>query len=76
MNKDWTIIGNDDAVITERSDVTLRKWCLEQAFHTRALNSVPHMEVTNLAEQYYLWITEGKSQSNSLAVPQETTHEG
>ena len=53
--------------ITLNPDCALRQWCLERAFETRALTSVAHMEVTNLAEDYYLWITEGKSQSNSIA---------
>ena len=45
-------------------DCELRQWCLERAFETRALKGVAHMEVTNVAEDYYRWIIEGVSQSN------------
>lgn len=50
--------------MTEQEDADLRKWCLERAFETRALSGVGHMEVTNVAEDYYLWIKKGFSQSN------------
>ena len=44
----------------------LRKWCLDRAFQTRDLAKVPLMAVTNVAEDYYLWITQGESQGNRL----------
>ena len=55
--------------ITLRRDAELRKWCLERAFETRALKGPAHMVVTNLAEEYYLWITKGVSQGNRQMDP-------
>ena len=55
--------------MTLRPDAELRKWCLERAFETRALKGPAHMVVTNLAEEYYLWITEGVSQGNRQMAP-------
>ena len=50
----------------DHRDRVLRKWCLEQAFITRGLRDVAHMEVTNVAEDYYNWIVSGISQSSAL----------
>ncbi len=55
--------------ITLVYEAELRKWCLERAFETRALKGPAHMVVTNLAEEYYLWITKGVSQGNRQMDP-------
>ena len=47
-------------------EAELRKWCLERAFELRALTKVNHMQVTNVAEEYYRWIVYGESQGNQL----------
>jgi len=44
----------------------LRKWCLERAFETREMSGVAHMEVTNVADDYYQWIKAGHSQASRL----------
>ena len=52
-------------------DLRLRKWCLERAFETREMSKVAHMEVTNVAEDYYRWIVFGESQGNMLGKARE-----
>ncbi len=49
-------------------EAELRKWCLERAFELRALTKVNHMQVTNVAEEYYRWIVYGESQGNKQAL--------
>ncbi len=48
------------------TDQDLRMWCLERAFETRALSNVPHMEVTNVAENYFRWVRQGESQRSRV----------
>lgn len=40
----------------------LRKLCLVWAFKRRELMDVSHMHVTNVAEEYYRWIVQGKNE--------------
>lgn len=56
--------GKDLPEVVLNFDAELRKWCLERAFETRELSGVSHMEVTNVADDYYQWIVCGQSQGN------------
>ncbi|MEM1040881.1 MAG: hypothetical protein AAGI12_15580 [Pseudomonadota bacterium] len=44
----------------------LRKQCLLWAFETRSLCKVAHMEVTNVAQEYFDWITLGENQRSRI----------
>lgn len=41
-------------------------WCLERAIETRNMCGVSNMEVTNLAEHYFKWISLGVSQAGEM----------
>ena len=66
LNMDYIKSELDKTQMVRPEDVELRKWCLEQAFITRDLSGVGHMEVTNVAEKYYEWIISGTSQRSYL----------
>lgn len=55
------------------SDEDLRKWCLEEAIRRRDKFGPGHLEVTNVAEDYYLWIKQGRSQSERCVNADEHT---